>query len=194
MFFSAVVLRCYGWPPSSACLVSFDVTKGLAFDMAVPRVVPARYACPLPATTHTQAGRIRTAIISHAVPPVRYRAGGERTSRDRQRFAISMRNYTGTVTRVCASFIGCGRLVTPCHHEPGRFSCPHTLWVSENERHRKPSFGVCLLSATRPDKAHRTGRRASPPPSPTQRAGLSQPKLGLLNQKSSSEKSSDKPF
>src|SRR5919107_2756428 len=42
--------------------------------------------------------------------------------------------------------------------------------------------------------AHGTGRRASPPPSPTQRAGLSQPKLGLLNQKSSSEKSSDQLF
>src|SRR5215212_6917601 len=45
--------------------------------MAVSRVVSARYACALPATTHTQAGRIRTAIISHAVPPVRYRTGGE---------------------------------------------------------------------------------------------------------------------
>ena len=102
MFFSAVVLRCSGWPPSSACLVSFDVKKGLAFDMAVSRVVSARYACPLPATTHTQAGRIRTAIISHAVPPVRYRTGGEG------------RPATGNVSRYLCGIItellqGCAR-------------------------------------------------------------------------------------
>ena len=39
----------------------------------------------------------------------------------------------------------------------------------------------CVDQHTTQDKARRTGRRASPPPSPTQRAGLSQPKLGLLN-------------
>src|SRR5215203_2090055 len=35
---------------------------------------------------------------------------------------------------------------------------------------------------TTQDKAHRTRRRASPPPSPTQRAGLSQPKDAPLQQ------------
>src|SRR5215212_931254 len=57
---------------------------------------------------------------------------------------------------------------------------------------RPPIHGVWARRAH--DAPWLCGRRASPPPSPTQRAGLSQPKLGLLNQKSSSEKSSDKPF